>query len=306
MWVSFRRGRAALWLLWPVLFGCHSPSGEARRLTPTPSPSAPARSSAPSALQLPAEPTPAVDAAPPGLPPLTAENPLVALPVPGFEEAVVSLPLGATEPRPVVLALHGNFDRPDWQCSVWREITKGFPFVLCPRGILRRDVPRSWDRWEWASIERTDREIEAALAAMREKYADYLAPGPVLFTGFSLGAILALGIMERHPQQYGPVVLTEGGENGWTKARVRKIFGELGDAGSSPHAKVLFACGQQGCVGKSRALAKRLERYGLSVRVVLGKGAGHTYDGPVADAILGEWPFLVEGDERFSSRVRPR
>src|SRR5262245_18804480 len=57
------------------------------------------------------------------LPPLQAAEPMLALEVPGFRPAIVSVPTGAREPRPVWLALHGNFDRPEWQCGVWREVT---------------------------------------------------------------------------------------------------------------------------------------------------------------------------------------
>jgi hypothetical protein len=32
------------------------------------------------------------------------------------------LPLAATSPRPLVLGVHGNDDRPEWQCGVWRGI----------------------------------------------------------------------------------------------------------------------------------------------------------------------------------------
>src|SRR5688500_18592409 len=52
---------------------------------------------------------------PPELPPKLSGEPLQDLPVPGYGVAVVSMPLGAREPRPVVLALHGNYDRPEWQ-----------------------------------------------------------------------------------------------------------------------------------------------------------------------------------------------
>src|SRR5688500_9215499 len=47
---------------------------------------------------------------------------------------VVSVPLGAHEPRPVVIALHGGSERPERACPEWRIATDAHPFVVCPRG----------------------------------------------------------------------------------------------------------------------------------------------------------------------------
>jgi predicted esterase len=205
----------------------------------------------------------------------------------GFRDAIVAVPLGARQLRPILVALHGNFDRPEWQCETWRDITKAYPFILCPRGIPRRDVPAKWDRWEYSSTDKTDHELEAGLAALREHFAEYIAPGPVLFTGFSLGAILGVGILKRHPGQFGPVVFTEGGNEGWSASTVP--------------LRVLFACGQADCIPKSKATGKIIERSGGEAQVVSGGNVGHMYDGPVAEAVARKWEWLIAGDERWVS-----
>jgi len=46
----------------------------------------------------------------------------------------VSVPLGAREPRPIMIAIHGGSDKPSLACSAWRGITEAYPFVVCPRG----------------------------------------------------------------------------------------------------------------------------------------------------------------------------
>src|SRR5688572_17197436 len=56
------------------------------------------------------------------LPPLEAATPQVDLAVPGHAPAVVSVPVGTTERRPIVVVAHGNFDRAEWQCRTWRSI----------------------------------------------------------------------------------------------------------------------------------------------------------------------------------------
>jgi hypothetical protein len=45
------------------------------------------------------------------LPPLQSNPAIVALPVEGYADAVVSVPLGAAGPRPVVVATHGGDPR---------------------------------------------------------------------------------------------------------------------------------------------------------------------------------------------------
>jgi predicted esterase len=223
---------------------------------------------------------------PPALQPLRAASPLVALDVAGFGAAVVSLPLGATSPRAIALALHGNFDRPEWQCEVWRRITRGEVFVLCPRGIPRSDVPKDLDRWEWGSLSKTKAELVAALAALRARYPEHVKSGPVIFTGFSLGAILGARLIQDPELAIGAAVLTEGGYQGWTLAKVKSLQPRL--------RRVLFACGQSECRNAYRYQLEGLFQRGeLPAAVVADVKAGHTYDDPVAALIAAEWPALL-------------
>ena len=223
------------------------------------------------------------------LAPLAEDGTLVDLEVPKFRAAVVSVPLRATQPRPVVLALHGNYDRPEWQCEVMREITGAYPFILCPRGIPRRGAPKSENRWEYGSAQQVKAEIEAGLTAMKERFPGYVAEGPIVFTGFSLGAILGRSIVGSAPERFSRVVFTEGGGEGWNFKQFKQGGG----------LRVLFGCAQRGCAAARRANARQAERAGVEVRIADGGNIGHTYDGPVARAIQAEWNWLMEGDERW-------
>ena len=245
-----------------------------------PEPATPQASTAPSAAAF-------LDAGP-SLAPL--EGTLVSLPVAGFRDAIVSVPPGATEARPVVVALHGNFDRPEWQCEVMREITDAHAFVLCPRGIRRTDVPKSWDRWEYGALQTVRQELASGLAALGARFAGYVAEGSLVFTGFSLGAILGRPIVRDDPARFPRVVFTEGGSDGWNFQRFKEHGG----------LRIIFACAQAGCPQNRRAIARQAERFGVEVRVADGGNVGHTYDGPVARAIKAEWPWLVEGDSRWT------
>ncbi len=222
------------------------------------------------------------------LPPLTSPRPIIALPVPGFGDAVVSLPRGARVRRPILLAVHGNYDTPDYQCATWRRVVGDRGFVLCPRGIARRDSPGPNDvRYTFEG--KLNAELDAALAALHERYGDWIDPGPMSYLGFSLGAILARGYVMRTPERFDRLVLIEGGAKGWNANALAK-------AGA---ARVLFACGQSACVQSARTAAKGFERAGVPNKTVFGKGAGHSYDGPVAAAIEAEWEWLTAGDSRW-------
>lgn len=223
------------------------------------------------------------------LAPLAESGALVALEVTGFREAVVSVPLRTTTPKPIVLALHGNYDRPEWQCEVMREITDAFPFILCPRGIPRRDVPKAENRWEYGSVQQLRNEIEAGLSAMKTRFAGYVAEGPIVFTGFSLGAILGRPIVASEPERFPRVVFTEGGGEGWNFKQFKQGGG----------LRVVFGCAQRGCPESRRNVVRKAAAVGLEVRIADGGNIGHTYDGPVAKAIRAEWAWLVEGDSRW-------
>src|SRR5688572_30141671 len=150
------------WGLMLLLSGCRSSNGPpgADGAPTAPSPPIGAASISP-----PASPGSAASASveppPPELPPALSGEPLQELLVPGFGAAVVSVPVGTRTPRPVVLALHGNYDRPEWQCEVWRDITGGFPWVLCPRGVPRGDAPKSADRWTYTTAAKVTEEVRA-------------------------------------------------------------------------------------------------------------------------------------------------
>jgi predicted esterase len=214
---------------------------------------------------------------------------MMPLPVEGFRDAVVSLPLGTTARRPVVIALHGNYDRPEWQCEVWRSLVGSRAFVLCPRGIPRGDVPKSEDRWTYGAIAKTEAECLAALDALKARYPARAETSRVVFAGFSLGAIQGRSIVLHHADRFGRVVLTEGGTAGWSVGLAKKW-----SAGGVE--RLLFACGQTACSFGARAAAKVAERGGITVRVASGGNVGHTYDGKVAAAISEQWAWLVEGE----------
>lgn len=221
------------------------------------------------------------------------------LPVEGHGAAVVSLPMGATGPRPVLIATHGNFDRPDWQCDVWRKIAGGDCFILCPRGVARRDSPGPNDiRYAYPTNEALEKEIRAGLAALRARFPEHVDPGPILYAGFSQGAIMGVSIVGRDPALFPRVVLVEGGHDKWSPGAAAAYAKGGGQ-------RVLFACGQPGCVAAAKPRAAHLEKANVLTKVVYGKDVGHTYDGAVMEEVRAALRWVVEGDARFAGPPAP-
>lgn len=211
--------------------------------------------------------------------------------VPGFADAVIHVPVTATTRRPVLVATHGNYDTPDYQCHVWGQIVKDRGFVLCPRGIRRPDSPSKDDpRFEYASNFALEKELDAGLAALRAGFPEHVADGPVVFTGFSLGAIMGVSIAARRPELFGGLVLIEGGDK-WTLAAAKKL--------APAKARVLFACSQPACSSNAKAALGILGRAGLEAELVSGKNEGHTYGGSVRVAYAARFPWIVEHDPRW-------
>ena len=228
----------------------------------------------------------------PGPPPLRSDPPILPLEVAGFPDAVVSVPLGATGPKPVVVATHGMWDFPEGLCDDQRWIFHDRAWVVCPRG---RPMPDKTFRYD--GVEALIREIDADVAALVAKYPGYVDDSGMLYTGFSLGAILGASIVVRQPARFPRAVLIEGGEDKWTGALAARYAKGGGQ-------RMLFACGLRGRVPTASVSAGLLEKAGVGAHVVLGKLPDksefiHWYNGPIANQTVAQLAWLLEGDSRW-------
>lgn len=248
---------------------------------PAPSVSAGASASAASAPAPPRE-----------LAPLVAESWRIDLPVPEFEPASVAVPLGARAPRPVVIALHGIADRAEWQCGTWTGIARAQAFVLCPRGVRKGQVETFTD------VGRTERELRAALKALKHRFGAHVAPGPVVLAGYSLGATHAVAIAKQEPSFFSRLVLVEGGHEA-ISATIAAVFARGGGK------RVLFACGQAACEKAAERRMLFIRRAGAEAELVSAPGVGHALESRMAAAIRERWAWLTEGDPRFAAAGKP-
>lgn len=209
----------------------------------------------------------------------------------GFDVAA-SLPIGTRTKRPIVVGIHGSKDRHDLTCARWRRAFAGWAFIVCPQGVPYRGG-LAWGAPS-VMIERIDR----AIALVRDKYGPFVADGPVVYAGWSLGATRGPGVVALRPGLFEPVVLAEVGHtridanasvNAFRKARV---------------AHPIVACATNRCA----QLVKRLQRAsnGASPQgppvgyVDAGIGRGHLFDDLMANQIGNAIARATENDPRWN------
>jgi predicted esterase len=207
----------------------------------------------------------------------------------GDDAAVVSVPLGATEPRPVVVAVHGAHDRPEWACGGWRLGFSVYPFVVCPRGS-----PIGLDKYAWTSATAIERAISKSIEKVRERFGAYVAPPPYVYAGFSQGAIFAEPILLRHAAQFQTAILAEGGYPTLRSRRFAKAFRAGGGTA------VVIVCGTAACRETTHGVVPMLESAGLRVYESGDIRSGHNLNQRMQQALLRDFRSWFEGDPAWS------
>jgi len=244
-------------------------------------------------IVLPSSPASVPDASPPSaLAPLTDAVWLEALPMPPGRAAFVSVPLGATGPRPVMIGMHGAEDRPEWACGGYRAATDAFPFIICPRGIAHGSSAP--DKFFTPGPARLAEDIASALSALRARFGPYVAEGPLLYAGFSLGATHGAQLLAAQASTFPVALLIEGGYAQITPALAAR-YAEQGGK------RVMLGCGQAACRPSFRAAERALRRAGIEVMVLDARTGRHNLDGPMMQALRYAWPKLVAGDSRWDA-----
>lgn len=231
------------------------------------------------------------------LTPLAAPSWLAKLEVPGFGESRVALPLGATRARPVVIALHGDADRPEWPCGSYRDVVRDRAFVLCPRG-----VPVNGGRFGLGSVQQTREELRAALAKLKGHYGAHVAHGAVVLAALGPAVDQALALALEEPSFFAYLVLLDGSGERFSAPRMKR-FAEGGGR------RVLFICTRLGC-DSDRAQGGSSELSSTTGRVLALRSMGVDarvesvpsavgLDGHATATLKKHWAWLVADDPRW-------
>ena len=226
-----------------------------------------------------------------------AEEAFVELSVPGYEMAVVSLPRDTSVRRPLLVAAHGAWDRPEPHCRLWRRVIGARGFILCPRG-QRTNVhtPREHAAYFYRHHFALAREVLAAMEALSARYPQELDPSAAVWAGFSQGAIHGALVVALHPKLFPRAALVEGGNgffNEWSPFAARKYARGGGE-------RVLFGCGSPYCVRTAERCAGYLEANDIETLVAHAHGAGHSYGGAMERQLSEHFDWLVAGDPRWN------
>jgi pimeloyl-ACP methyl ester carboxylesterase len=271
-----------------ALVACKRPT-PAGSLHGAPATSTSSAAPAPSPRAMPAGATDAgaTDAGAP-LPPLHAAGWLVELRDGERIDGYVSVPEGARERRPLVVALHGGGDRPEWACGEWRGVMNGYAFIVCPRGpgVVHSSGASSL---YWSSHADTKARVARALAATRDRFGAYVADGPIVLAGFSMGATEAAALASEAPSEYPRLVLVEGA---YRIAPTTSFAAKYARGGQ----RVLFGCTTLGgCAATLDGAASLLARRGVAARVNVAGTNQHGMWDTVVRSFRRDWPWLVEG-----------
>jgi pimeloyl-ACP methyl ester carboxylesterase len=203
----------------------------------------------------------------------------------------ISIPLGAREPRPILVALHGASDKPGWACGEWRAIVDAYPFVVCPRG------EGTESSLYWPSPAKTLAAIDALLDVTRAKFGDWLASGPTVLAGFSMGASQAAILSREDPKRFPRVVLAESSFD----PKGTAVF-----ASSYKGERVALLCTTLGCGPVYRQAGETLARRGVPSRVNISGTNAHGMWEVTNASMRRDWPWVVEGVPGWESYLSYR
>jgi hypothetical protein len=215
----------------------------------------------------------------------------------GEKLGFVSVPLGATEPRPIFVALHGGSDRPERACPAWRTAVDAYAFVVCPHGWGGNEA-----RLGWRGPADSKARITRAVASTKKVFGDWVKDtSSLVLAGFSMGATEVARIAESDPKIYRRIVIGDSAHD----PRPPLLFSKAWAAGGGERA--MFLCTTSGCEPSMRAAAKRVaaQKTTASARLVVAPVQKHLLNDRVARAMRRDWKWLVEGAEGWEGYVAP-
>lgn len=163
---------------------------------------------------------------------------------------------------PLIVALHGYGGTPEPLAELYRPSANRLGAVLIvPQG--QEVVGRGFG---WGIVEQAEYLVEQAVA----RTAAERPIGPVVLTGFSQGAGVALTMAARRPERYAGVVAVAG----FFEERLAPLPGRL----PATFPRWFFMNGElDEAAANNRRAAQRLEKSGAAVRVRLYPGLGHGF-----------------------------
>lgn len=206
----------------------------------------------------------------------------------------VSVPLGAREPRPIMVALHGGGDRPEWACGEWRAVASAYPFLVCPRGPGGSDSGLGW-----SSVADTKVRITRAIAATKQIFGTWVRDAPIVLVGFSMGATQTALLAQREPATYPRIGISE---SAYAPEPALALAAPWSAGGGK---RVVFFCTTIGCEPTFRNAARNVARHHAAARLNIAGTNQHGIWDVVVQSMRRDFPWLVENAEGWESYRAP-
>jgi dienelactone hydrolase len=207
----------------------------------------------------------------------------------------VSVPLGAREPRPIMIALHGGSDKPELACAAWRRASEAYPFVVCPRGFGGNAA-----RLGWRTSTDTAQRVARAVSAAKEIFGERIkATSSVVLAGFSMGGSQVALLARDDPRTYRRIVVGDSAHD----PKPALTFSREWRKGGGERA--VFLCSTSGCEPSFRKSARNAAQAKAPARLNIAATQVHGLSEPVAQSMRRDWPWLVEGAEGWESYAAP-
>lgn len=207
----------------------------------------------------------------------------------------VSVPLGAREPRPIMIAIHGGSETPERACAAWRGVTEAYAFVVCPRGFGGRESALGW-----RTTADTKARISRAVGATRKVFGAWaLETSTTVLGGFSMGGSQAALLARDAPQTYRRIVVGDSAHD----PRPALTFSRGWGGGGGERA--IFLCTTSGCEPSMRAASRNVANEKARARLNVAATQAHGLSAGAVQSMRRDWPWLVEGAPGWEAYVAP-
>jgi predicted esterase len=176
---------------------------------------------------------------------------------------------GRHHERRIVLVLHARHGDPEGDCAKWAEVAAPLGWVLCPGGAIGEDGDRSWGSFDDAKSV-----IDAAVDALRARFAARVRPTDNVLIGFSEGAFIAQVLGLREPERWSRWLVLGASDSYWGTT-VEQAYDVIRRQ-SHKIVRVAMVTGELDPVRQHTIFAGAMLRVsGVSVRVLIPFGLGH-------------------------------
>lgn len=207
----------------------------------------------------------------------------------------VSVPLGATGPRPIMVAIHGGSEKPERACAAWRAVTEAYPFVVCPRGFGGVESALGWR----TTADTTER-IVRAVNATRDAFRPWIKETEsIVLAGFSMGGSQVALLARTDPKRYRRIAVGDSAHDPQPALTFARKWVEGGGQ------RAIFLCTTSGCEPAFRAAARNVAKEKAPARLVIAPTQVHGLSEQVAQSMRRDWPWLVDGAEGWETYIAP-